>query len=146
MKKIITMIVAIAMFASIAIADDNIVEIPLKKVPDLGLRMVKSYFPGHEVVKAVKNNSKDMKNRTCIMLDNNATIDFDKDGNWMVVDCRESEVPTRMVPGKIIMYLNANHEGKKVVYMGREIKNGDITLLLDDGTELHFTNEHTLIQ
>lgn len=146
MKKIFTLIAALALITGMAIADDNIVEIPLKKVPDLGMRMVNSYFPGHEVVKAVKNNTKDMKNRTCVLLDNNATIDFDKDGHWMIVDCRESEVPQRMVPGKIIMYLNANHNGKKVLYMGREIKNGDITLLLDDGTELHFTNEHQLIK
>ena len=49
-------------------------------------------------------------------------------------------------PPAVSVYLNANHNGKKVLYMGREIKNGDITLLLDDGTELHFTNEHQLIK
>ena len=146
MKKFITAIIAIAMLAGVAIADDNIVEIPLNKVPDLGLRMVNSYFPGIKPVKAVKNKSKDMKNRTCILLENNTTIDFDKDGHWMIVDCRESEVPMRMVPGKIQMFLSKNYPGKKVLYMGREIKNGDITILLDDTTELHFTNEHTLIQ
>ena len=79
------------------------------------------------------------------MLDNGSTIDFDKDGNWMIVDCRNSSVPMRMVPGKIQMCLSRSHPGADVVYMGREIKNGDITLLLDNGTELHFTNEHTLI-
>ena len=146
MKKFITAIIAIVMLAGVAIADDNIVEIPLNKVPDLGLRMVNSYFPGIKPVKAVKNKSKDMKNRTCILLENNTTIDFDKDGHWMIVDCRESEVPMRMVPGKIQMFLSKNYPGKKVLYMGREIKNGDITILLDDTTELHFTNEHTLIQ
>ena len=146
MKKFITAIIAIVMLAGVAIADDNIVEIPLNKVPDLGLRMVNSYFPGIKPVKAVKNKSKDMKNRTCILLENNTTIDFDKDGHWMIVDCRENEVPMRMVPGKIQMFLSKNYPGKKVLYMGREIKNGDITILLDDTTELHFTNEHTLIQ
>ena len=146
MKKFITAIIAVVMLAGVAIADDNIVEIPLNKVPDLGLRTVKSYFPGINPVKAVKNKSKDMKNRTCILLENNATIDFDKDGHWMIVDCRESEVPMRMVPGKIQMFLNKNYAGKKVLYMGREIKNGDITFILDDGTELHFTNEHELIK
>ncbi len=145
MKKFFFAIIAIALLAGTAFADDNIEEIPLKKVPDLGLRMVKSYFPSNNVVKAVKNKSKDMKNRTCVMLDNGSTIDFDKDGNWMIVDCRNSSVPMRMVPGKIQMYLSRSHPGADVVYMGREIKNGDITLLLDNGTELHFTNEHTLI-
>ena len=145
MKKFFFAFIAIALLAGTAFADDNIEEIPLKKVPDLGLRMVKSYFPGNNVVKAVKNKSKDMKNRTCVMLDNGSTIDFDKDGNWMIVDCRNSSVPMRMVPGKIQMYLSRSHPGADVVYMGREIKNGDITLLLDNGTELHFTNEHTLI-
>ena len=134
-----------AMMTTMITATDNIVEIPLKKVPDLGLRMVKAYFPNCNVVKAVKNNTKDMKNRTCVLLDNDATIDFDKDGNWMIVDCRESEVPTRMVPGKILMFLNKNYEGAKVIYMGREIKNGDITIILNDGNTLHFTNEHQLI-
>jgi hypothetical protein len=146
MKKFLFALIAIVMMAGTAFANDNIEEIPIKKVPDLGLRMVKSYFPNNTVVKAVKNKSKDMKNRTCVMLDNGATIDFDKDGHWMIVDCRETSVPMRMVPGKVQMYLSKNHPGADVVYMGREIKNGDITMLLDDGTELHFTNEHTIIK
>lgn len=146
MKKLFLLLAAIVMTASAVCADDNIVEIPFNKVPDLGQRMVKSYFPSNTVVKTVKNKSKDMKNRTCVLLDNEATIEFDKDGNWMIVDCRESCVPTKMVPGKIQMFLNNNYPSVDVVFMGREIKNGDITILLKDGTELHFTNEHTLIQ
>ena len=146
MKKILFALVAIILMAGTAVADDNIVEIPIKKVPDLGLRTVKSYFPTNEIVKAVKNKTKDMKNRTCVLLDNDVTIDFDKDGHWMVVDCRSCEIPTRMVPGKIQMFLNKQYPDAKVVYMGREIKNGDITLILNDDTELHFTNEHQLIQ
>ena len=146
MKKIFLTLMVMVLMAGVAVANDNIVDIPLNKVPDLGLRMVKSYFPTNKVVKAVKNNSKDMKNRTCVMLDNDATIDFDKDGNWMIVDCRKDGVPMRMVPGKIQMYLSKSNPGADVVYMGREIKNGDITIILDDGTELHFTNEHTIIK
>lgn len=146
MKRFFLIITAMAMMTSMALADDNIVEIPFKKVPDLAQRMVTSYFPQAQVVKATKNKSKDMKNRTCVVLDNGTTIDFDKDGNWMIVDCRESSVPSRMVPGKILMCLNENYPDTQVVLMSREIKNGDITILLNDGTELHFTNDHKLIK
>ncbi len=146
MKKFFLALAAIVLLAGTAFADVNIEEIPIKKVPDLGLRTVKSYFPNNTVVKAVKIKTKDMKNCTCVRLDNDATIEFDKDGHWMIVNCRNSSVPMRMVPGKIQMYLSRNYPGADVVYMSREIKNGDITLLLNDGTELHFTNEHTIIQ
>ena len=147
MKKILFALVALIMMAGTAFADDNnIVEIPLKKVPDLALRTVKSYFPTSTVVKAVKDKSKNMKNHTCLLLDNDATIEFDKDGHWMIVDCRSCEVPTRMVPGKILMFLNKEYPEAKVVFMGREIKNGDITMILNDKTELHFTNDHQLIK
>ena len=145
MKKYL-ILAAIAIMSLSCFADDNIVEIPFNKVPDLGQRVVTSYFTGNTVTKAVKYKSKDMKNRTCVLLDNDATIEFDKDGHWMIVDCRSASVPMRMVPGKIQMYLSKNHPGADVVYMGREIKNGDLTLLLNDGTELHFTNEHTIIK
>lgn len=145
MRKLFFAFVAILFMAGAVIANDKIVEIPLKKVPDLGMRMIKSYFPNNSVVKAVKDNSLNMKNRTCVQLDNDAKIDFDKDGNWMIVDCRSCSIPTRMLPGKIQMYLGKNYPGKDAVYMSREIKNGDITILLNDGTELHFTNEHTII-
>lgn len=145
MKKYL-ILAAIAIMSLSCFADDNIVEIPFNKVPDLGQRVVTSYFTGNTVTKAVKYKSKDMKNRTCVTLDNGATIEFDKEGNWMIVDCRQSEVPMRMVPGKIQMYLNNNYPGVSVVFMSREIKNGDIKFLLKNGTELHFTNEHELIQ
>lgn len=134
------------MVAGVAMAEDKIVEIPFKKVPDLGQRIVKAYFPDCNVVKVEKNKSKDMKNRTRVYLDCDATIDFDKDGHWMVVDCHGSIVPRNMVNGMVQMYLNANYPGREVVYMGREIKNGDVTFILDDGTELHFTNENTIIE
>ena len=87
-----------------------------------------------------------MKNRTCVLLDNDATIDFDKDGNWLIVDCHATSVPTQMVPGLIQMYLNKNHPGVEVVYMGRVVKNDDMTILLKDGTELHFTSDQKLIE
>ena len=145
MKRLFSFLMAVVLVAGMAAADDNIVEIPFNKVPDLGQRTVKSYFPNNTVIKVVKNKTKDMKNRTAVMLDNDVTIEFDKDGHWMIVDCRSCVLPMRMVPGKIQMFLGKNYPGAEVVYMGREIKNGDITLLLNDGTELHFTNEHTLI-
>ena len=148
-KKSVIFVIS-SIFAAVSFtactADDNIVEIPLKKIPDLGLRMVKAYFPSNSVVKAVKNNTKDMKNRTCVLLDNEATIDFDKDGNWLIVDCHTTSVPTRMVPGLIQMYLNKNKPGVDVVYMGRIVKNGDMTILLKDGTELHFTSDQKIIE
>lgn len=146
MKKLFFALVAI-LISCTTFANDNIVDIPLNKVPDLGLRMVKSYFPKNKVVKAVKDNSKNMNNHTCVLLDNDATLEFDKEGNWMIIDCRNADaIPMRMVPGKIQMQLSKSHPGVDVVYMGREIKNGDITVLLQDGTELHFTNDHKLIQ
>ncbi|MBR5087408.1 MAG: PepSY-like domain-containing protein [Muribaculaceae bacterium] len=148
MKKFFLLLAAIIMTASVVLADDNIVEIPFKKVPDLGQRTVTSYFPNNTVVKCVKDKSKDMKNHTCVLLDNGATLEFDKDGHWMIVDCRDSDntIPMRMINGKIQMFLSKNYPDIDVVFMGREIKNGDITLLLKDGTELHFTNENEIIR
>lgn len=146
MKKLFFTLMAVMLVAGMTLADDKIEEIPFKKVPDLAQRMVKSYFPENSVVKAEKAKSKDMKNRTRVTLDNDATLEFDKDGHWMIVDCRNSFVPMKMVNGMIQMYLSKNYSGRNVVFMGREIKNGDITILLDDGTELHFTNENKIIE
>ena len=64
----------------------------------------------------------------------------------MIVDCRSSHVPMKMVNGMVQMYLNANYPDHEVLFMGREIKNGDVTFILDDGTELHFTNENKVIE
>lgn len=146
MKKLFFTLMAVMLVAGMTLADDKIEEIPFKKVPDLAQRMVKSYFPENSVVKAEKAKSKDMKNRTRVTLDNDATLEFDKDGHWMIVDCRNSFVPMKMVNGMIQMHLSKNYSGRNVVFMGREIKNGDITILLDDGTELHFTNENKIIE
>ena len=63
MKKLFSILMALVMCAGVAIADDNIVEIPFNKVPDLGQRTVTSYFPTNSVVKAVKNKTKDMKKK-----------------------------------------------------------------------------------
>lgn len=139
MKKFLLAFLTVMLVAGVAIAEDKIEEIPFSKVPDLGQRIVKSYFPDCNVVKVEKNKSKNMKNRTRVYLDNDASVEFDKDGNWMVVDCRSCSVPRNMINGIIQMYLNKNNPGTEAVYMSREKMNGEITIILNDGTELQFT-------
>ena len=141
MKKLLLAFLSVILVAGIAIADDNYEDIAFKDVPGLGQKSVEAYFSGNTVVRIVKYTSGSKKRRTCVVFESGAAIEFDKNGNWMIVDCiNGGSVPMRMVPGLIQMYLSQNNPDTEVVLMSRERLNGVITILLNDGTELQFTD------
>ena len=111
MKKILVLICA-AVLSLGAWADDGERQpIEAKKLPSMTLNIIKSYYPNAQVVTATREKSK-LKNNYEVSLDNGVDLTFDKDGQWTRVDAHGEAIPTRMVPGKIVMYLsNAEPNG-----------------------------------
>lgn len=145
MKKILLLLAVAMLSIATVMADDDKAPVPYKKLPDLGKRTIASYFPQAEVVTTMKSTDKGQKNRYHVVLTDKTEIEFDKDGNWLDVECVDSTVPSRMVSGMIRMYLDQNYNGAQVVKMERESKTDDIKVKLDNGTKLKFTRDFKFI-
>ena len=145
MRKVFLLMAVAVMAVSMAWAgDDEVKQLNPDKLPPITKSIIKSYFPGTEVVEATKLKSK-IKNSFNVTLDDGTLLEFDKDGQWQRVYCGGNPVPMRMVNLKIQAYLNENHPDAQVLLMEKD-KKGNYLIQLDNDTELHFDNQFRIME
>ena len=138
MKKTVLLIVAIVLCGGVMNAQ-KVKEIEPKKLPDISLRTLASYFGGLNVTQAVYIDEK-MDRHYEVSLDDGTIIHFDKQGVWKFVKAGGDAIPDRMIPGMVLMHLEA-----KVVGMMRD-KDKNYIIDLSDGTTLTFTETFKLVE
>ena len=135
MKRIGILVAGLCCMGS-AMAANVIEEVPVEKLPHLAGQHLKAYFPGIAVAHATRDKG-GMKNHYEVVLEDSTVLEFDKDGNWMLVDCGNRAVPQRNIPGMLIMELQKNHPGVTIVKMTRDRKEGYI-LTTSEGEKLMY--------
>ncbi len=134
------MLIVSALLAVMAVwAQSEKQDIQIDKLPKFTQSILQNYFPDMQVTSACKQKSK-VKNSFEVTLDGGVDLEFDKDGQWTMVDCHDKAVPERMVPGLVKNYLYQNHPDVAVVKMLKD-KKGNYVITLADGTELNFDNQ-----
>lgn len=143
MKKTVLLIVAIVLCGGVMNAQ-KVKEIEPKKLPDISLRTLASYFGGLNVTQAVYIDEK-MDRHYEVSLDDGTIIHFDKQGVWKFVKAGGDAIPDRMIPGMMLMHLQKNKIEAKVVGMMRD-KDKNYIIDLSDGTTLTFTETFKLVE
>ena len=143
MKKTVLLIVAIVLCGGVMNAQ-KVKEIEPKKLPDISLRTLASYFGGLNVTQAVYIDEK-MDRHYEVSLDDGTIIHFDKQGVWKFVKAGGDAIPDRMIPGMVLMHLQKNKIETKVVGMMRD-KDKNYIIDLSDGTTLTFTETFKLVE
>ena len=143
MKKPVLLIVAIVLCGGVMNAQ-KVKEIEPKKLPDISLRTLASYFGGLNVTQAVYIDEK-MDRHYEVSLDDGTIIHFDKQGVWKFVKAGGDAIPDRMIPGMVLMHLQKNKIEAKVVGMMRD-KDKNYIIDLSDGTTLTFTETFKLVE
>ncbi|MBQ1722933.1 MAG: PepSY-like domain-containing protein [Muribaculaceae bacterium] len=143
MKKTVLLIVAIVLCGGVMNAQ-KVKEIEPKKLPDISLRTLASYFGGLNVTQAVYIDEK-MDRHYEVSLDDGTIIHFDKQGVWKFVKAGGDAIPDRMIPGMVLMHLQKNKIEAKVVGMMRD-KDKNYIIDLSDGTTLTFTETFKLVE
>ncbi len=143
MKKTVLLVVAIVLCGGVMNAQ-KVKEIEPKKLPDISLRTLASYFGGLNVTQAVYIDEK-VDRHYEVSLDDGTIIHFDKQGVWKFVKAGGDAIPDRMIPGMVLMHLQKNKIEAKVVGMMRD-KDKNYIIDLSDGTTLTFTETFKLVE
>ena len=143
MKKTVLLIVAIVLCGGVMNAQ-KVKEIEPKKLPDISLRTLASYFGGLNVTQAVYIDEK-MDRHYEVSLDDGTIIHFGKQGVWNFGKAGGDAIPDRMIPGMVLMHLQKNKIEAKVVGMMRD-KDKNYIIDLSDGTTLTFTETFKLVE
>lgn len=135
MKKILFLIAMVMCSVQYGLASD-VVTRDVNQLPVAAREMIIKQFPQSKVsyIKIEKDlfqsPSYDVK------LSDGIELEFNSNGEWVEIDCKNQSVPDTFIPKTISKYMNDNYNGHKLVKIERDRKGYEVTL--DNGLEVDF--------
>jgi hypothetical protein len=109
--------------------------IPASELPSEIKEYVSIHFPGHAIVKSVKEKEAFTKNYE-VSLEGNFKLEFNKKNEIVEID-GVSKLPDSVIPEKIRAYVSENYPTNYITDWELEGKNQKVEL--DNGLDLEFT-------
>lgn len=141
MKRLLIAVLSLVIFNIPAMADDDR-PVSLDKMPKKAQEFIAKYFPGANIAIAKQERGVADKSYDVIFIDGNK-VEFDRNGIWTNVDCKYTEVPEGIVPGKIAGYVKENFKDVKIVQIEKEDRRYEVEL--SNGVDLKFNNSFKLL-
>ena len=144
MKTIITRtIMALICLAAFQTAlADNDKPISVSQLPTTAQQILSSHFADKKVALAKVESGLIEKNYDVIFT-TGEKIEFDRKGNWTEIDCKQSSVPTKLVPTQITNYVKQNYSGNKILKIERD--RNEYEIKLSNGIEITFNKNFDVI-
>ncbi len=130
MKKWMLTLVCL-LFIGVTAHAGNDKPIRLGQMPVAAQQLIKKNFNGRRVALA-KAESKNYE----VVFTNGDKVEFDRDGRWKEISCKQSSVPPALVPAAISRYVKSHYAGRRIVKLERDRKEFEVNL--DNGVEITF--------
>lgn len=138
MKKIMMMLVAIAVFASACEDDEKVIS--ESKLPSAAKDFIETHFPDATVVRATKDT--EGSTEYDVRLDNGFKLEFNNSGAWREIEGYGAEIPATILdelPEGIVTYVEANHDTQDISKIDRNKSSYEVGLT--GGLEVIFNLE-----
>lgn len=129
MKKWMLTLVCLLFIGTANAGNDK--PIRLRQMPVAAQQLIKKNFNGRRVALA-KAESKSYE----VVFTNGDKVEFDRDGRWKEISCKQSSVPPALVPAAISRYVKSHYAGRRIVKLERDRKEFEVNL--DNGVEISF--------
>lgn len=141
MKKLVCLLVCLFTLQAVARAEED-KPIRVTQMPQPAQRFIKQHFSSGKVALVKMESDFLYKSYEVIFTDGNK-IEFDKEGKWTEVDCKNGAVPTAVIPAAIQKYVTANYPDTKITKI--ELDEKEYEVKLSNRTELKFDLTFNLI-
>ncbi len=142
MKKNVLLIL-INLFAVQLLPAKDIVTKDMERLPAQAKQLIMQHFP-EDKISYIKIDEEIIKTTYDVVFVSGTEIDFLKDGNWIEIDCKRSEVPNEIIPEKITSYVKQNFYGDFITRI--EKKRTRYEIELSNKLELIFDKEGNFIR
>lgn len=115
----------------------NVNELPVK-----AQTLLSKHFKGQKVMLATIESGVVSRSYD-VVLRNGTKLEFDKKGNLTEIDCKQSIVPSQLIPQPIKNYLKENYRGEAVRKI--ELNKKEYEVELTNGIDLTFNKHFQLI-
>lgn len=116
--------------------------INVKELPAKAQTLLTKHFKGQKVMLATIESGVVSRSYD-VVLRNGTKLEFDKKGNLTEIDCKQSIVPSQLIPQPIKNYLKENYRGEAVRKIEWNKKEYEVELT--NGIDLTFNKHFQLI-
>ena len=142
MKTKAFMIAAVAIATLFTAKADNDKPITFDKLPANSQNFIRQYFNERDISYAKVDN--ELFDRSYeVFFVNGSKVEFDKKGEWEVVDCLSERVPSGVVPDQLEAFVEKRHPGLAIVKIDKDKR--DYEIELSNGLEIKFDLKFNLI-
>ena len=140
MKKLMTLAVCLFAFIGLTKADDD-KPITVEQLPQKAQQFIKQYFADKTVTLA-KMERDFMDKSYEVLFSNGEKVEFDKNGEWKDVDCKQSVVPADIIPQAIKDHVAKTYPDAKILQIDRDTRGYKVQL--NNRLELKYNTEFIL--
>jgi len=142
MKNVLSaMLLAFLVFQSACAGD--VITHDTKKLPAAARTFISTYFTKAQVSHIKIESELFQTKKYEVLLTDRTEIDFDRDGEWLEVDCDEAPVPLGVIPSYVSEYLKAHYPDAYVTKIER--KRREVEVDLSNDWSLTFNTKGELI-
>ena len=136
-RKMVTVVTALFALQAAMAQDD--VQITFDKLPAKAQSFVKTHFPKEEVASVWKDIEIEMLRVEdyTVALSNGTEVEFLPNGEWKEIKSRGSEIPAKIIPNGIALYVSQNYSGHPIKKISKERNGYEVELI--GGTYLEFS-------
>ena len=131
-----------ALFVSTTLLSCSEKNLTPDQLPDAAQAFIKEHFP-ESTIFSVKKDTEISGITYEVKLKDGTEIDFNKQGEWIKVDCRNAAVPGAIVPALIAEYVQTNFPDEIIVEIDKEPFGYEIEL--GNSLDLRFDSDGQLI-
>ncbi len=140
-KKTIMALICLVAFQAPVLADND-KPINVDQLPTTAQQTLKSNFSTKKVALA-KVESGLIEKTYDVIFTTGEKIEFDRKGNWTEIDCKQSAVPTKLIPTQINSYVKQNYSGCKILKIEKD--RNEYEVKLSNGIEITFNKNFAVI-
>ncbi len=148
MKKLLFSLLAGTFFCTTACADGRSVIKQVSDLPAAAQTFLKKHFSTLTVNQVTLEN-KFAGKKYEVKLAGGGEVEFDKNGNWIQIDCQRNAVPESAVPGKILQYVKQNYPNYFISSIDKEDGGYDVEIRdknLEHDIDLQFNGRYEFLR
>ena len=142
MRKILILTLALIFGATHQIFADNDKVIAVNQLPAAAQELIKTHFSNEKVALAKVDNDIIEKTYEVVFV-SGTKIEFNGNGEWKEIDCRNSKMPESLVPAAIKAKVEEIYPGNYVVGIDKDRRSFDVKI--SNRLELKFDSKYNLL-
>lgn len=127
MKKVTLILVCLFTVCAGVLRADNDRPIQVNQLPQAAQQFIKQHFADKKVALAKVETELIHKGYEVAFTDG-THIDFDRKGNWEEIECKGSNVPTAIIPDKIMDYVRENYPDVTIKKIEKDYREYEVKL------------------